>query len=303
MDNIGLQVMDLSKSYGSFRAVDHISFTVRQGDVFGFLGPNGAGKSTTIRMILSLIRPDSGDILINGFSVLRERNKALRHMGALVEEPAFYKHLSARKNLELLARMEGIPFTRIDTVLDNVSLLDRADDKVKAFSHGMKQRLGIAQALLNKPEILVLDEPTSGLDPEHMKEVRDLIRDLSGQGMTIFLSSHLLYEVEKVCTSMAIVNHGKLVITGSVSELLGAESDIKLEIVADPVNKAQKVLQGLEFVREISTTGTTLFCTTTKPHLPAINATLVDRDIAVMSFNPRTSLEDYYLSMTGEQEK
>ncbi len=300
MADIGLEVSNLSKSYGSFQAVEDISFTVKKGEVFGFLGPNGAGKSTTIRMILSLIRPDHGDIMINGHSVLRDRNLALRHMGALVEEPAFYKHLSARKNLEMLARMEQIPFTRVDAVLESVSLLDRADDKVKAYSHGMKQRLGIAQALLKEPEILVLDEPTSGLDPEHMKEVRDLIRSLSARGMTIFLSSHLLYEVEKVCTAMAIVNRGKLVVSGSVSELLGAESEIKLEIVADPAAKAVSVLEKLDYVANISQTGTIIQCTTTKPFLSAINKTLVDSEVAVESFYPRTSLEDFYLSMTGE---
>lgn len=292
-----LQISNLSKSYRAFTAVDDLSFSVDKGEVFGFLGPNGAGKSTTIRMILSLITPDSGDVLFHGDSLIG-KNKVLRNIGALVEDADFYENLSARTNLKLLAKIEKIAEKRVDAVLDIVGLADRGRDKVKAYSHGMKQRLGIAQALLNQPKLLILDEPTSGLDPRGMKEIRELIRELSGEGMTIMLSSHLLSEVEKVCTSLAIINRGKLVKSGTIAEL-AKESDLFItEIRATPLKDAVNILQ--EEYESVETDRHALKVRLREDELPRLNRLLVESGIDVSAIIPRSSLEDYFLSITEQ---
>lgn len=295
-----LDIQHVSKSFGTLQAVNQLSFQVREGDVFGFLGPNGAGKSTTIRMMLNLIRPDTGDIRIAGQSVIKRHNQALVQIGALVEEPDFYKHLSARKNLEMLARMENVDKKKVDEVLERVGLDDRADDKVKAYSHGMKQRLGIAQALLKAPKLLVLDEPTSGLDPKRMKQIRDLIQDLKGQGITIFLSSHLLYEVEMVCSSVAIINHGQLKITGSLHDLMNDGRGLSLSITVDDIDAAKKILSERNDIRDLTATREELLLWTDRESLADINRVLVQHNISVTRFWPRTSLEEYYLSVISE---
>ncbi|PLX28327.1 MAG: bacitracin ABC transporter ATP-binding protein, partial [Ignavibacteria bacterium] len=214
-----LRTTSLSKRFGKRLAVDDLNLEVQRGDVFGFLGPNGAGKSTTIRMVLSLIAPSSGSVELFGSDVSKDRS-VLARVGGLVERPDFYLYLSARKNLEIVSALYGdIDHERINEVLRIVGLADRAGDRVKAYSHGMKQRLGIAQALLPNPELLILDEPTNGLDPQGMKEVRELIRQLNEEkGMTIFLSSHLLHEIEQVASRMCILHHGQLVVQGRVGE-------------------------------------------------------------------------------------
>jgi ABC-2 type transport system ATP-binding protein len=294
-----LEISNLSKSYRAFTAVDDLSFSVEKGEVFGFLGPNGAGKSTTIRMILSLIKPDRGDVLFHGDSLIG-KNKVLRNIGALVEDADFYENLSARTNLKLLARIERIPENRVDEVIDIVGLAGRGDDKVKAYSHGMKQRLGIAQALLNQPKLLILDEPTSGLDPRGMKEIRELIRELSGEGMTIMLSSHLLAEVEKVCTSLAIINRGKLVKSGKIAEL-ATESDLFItEIRATPLEEAWNILrkqyENLERSQDV------LKVRLQEDEVPGLNRLLVESGVDVSAIIPRSSLEDYFLSITEQAE-
>lgn len=292
-----LQISNLTKSYRSFTAVSDLSFKLEKGDVFGFLGPNGAGKSTTIRMILSLIKPDRGDVLFHGKSLLGN-NKVLKEIGALVEDADFYENLSARTNLKLLARIERISEKRVDEVLDIVGLADRGRDKVKAYSHGMKQRLGIAQALLNQPKLLILDEPTSGLDPRGMKEIRELIRELSGEGMTIMLSSHLLSEVEKVCTSLAIINRGKLVKSGNIAELT-KESDIFVtEIRATPLKDAENILQ--KKYESVEIDQNVLKVRLREDELPGLNRLLVESGIDVSAIIPRSSLEDYFLSITEQ---
>ena len=214
------------------RAVDGLDMEVCRGDVFGFLGPNGAGKTTVIRLVLGLIHPTSGYAEVCGHRVPGELQGALRHVGGFVDDPTFYPLMSARRNLRLLGSMTGpVSEERIDEVLEIVALSERAETRVGGFSHGMKQRLGIAQALLHSPELIVLDEPTSGLDPRGMKDVRELIRELGAAGTTVFLSSHLLHEVEQVCTRAVIINRGKVVVQGPVSELR-------------PQNDAVKVLTG-----------------------------------------------------------
>ncbi|MFQ6613832.1 MAG: ATP-binding cassette domain-containing protein, partial [Fidelibacterota bacterium] len=297
-----LDIRNLTKSFKNRRAVDDLSFTVQKGTVFGFLGPNGAGKSTTIRIMVSLLKPDSGDILVFGQSIAAYRNKVLKKVGALIERPDFYLNLSARQNLNMLAGMEAIPRKQVDEVLNIVALQDRAEDRVKTYSHGMKQRLGIAQALLGHPELLVLDEPTNGLDPQGMKEIRDLVRDLAGRGMTIFLSSHLLDEVEKVCTSMAIINRGRLVTSGTVREVMDQTQQRIVVLEVDPVEKARTLLAGRKDCREITSEGSFLQFQADPDDLPVINRALVNAHIDVRAMVPRHSLEDVFLALTGSPE-
>jgi len=302
MINTILRIHNLSKSFKTIKAVENLSFDVHTSEIFGFLGPNGAGKSTTIRMALGLIKPDAGDVEIFGKSVTQYRNGALHGVGALIEDAAFYKNLSARKNLEILARLGGGSGKRINEVLEIVRLLPRAESKVKTYSHGMKQRLGIAQALLHDPRLLILDEPTTGLDPQGMKEVRELIIQLAEEGITIFLSSHLLHEVEQTCTAMAILNRGQLVAAGSVNQLL-AETDLfRTEIRARPVDKAKKVLEGLDFITQLSVEDKVIKTAVAPTDLSKVTKALVENGIAVDAIVPRTSLEDYFLSLTGENE-
>ena len=222
MSDTVLRTIDLTKRFKNRVAVDHLNIEVRQGDIFGFLGPNGAGKSTTIRMILHLVFPTEGDVEIFGTSLAKARHRALEKVGAVVERPAFYGHLSALRNLEILGGLQK-PVTRrrIMENLERVGLADRADDPVRTYSHGMNQRLGLALILLNDPQMVILDEPTTGLDPQGMKEIRELILELARErGVTVFLSSHLLYEVELIATQMAIIHQGRLRVEGSVQDLL-----------------------------------------------------------------------------------
>ncbi len=298
MVDVVFQTRSLTKRFGNRIAVHDCNLEIYSGDIFGFLGPNGAGKSTTIRMALTLIRPTRGDVFIFGENVRMKRN-VLRRVGALVEKPDFYNYLSGRKNLETVAALYGgVAPGRIDDVLDMVGLLERGQDKVKAYSHGMKQRLGIAQALLSDPDLLILDEPTNGLDPKGMKEVRELILRLNqDHGKTIFLSSHLLYEVEMVATRMAIIHRGELIIQGTVRELLD-ERSVTLRISAEPVEKASTILQSLDGIDDVVVERNIIHCSVRDRPLSEINATLVNNGIAVSMFAPKRSLEDYFLSLT-----
>jgi len=300
MSEVILSIKNLSKSFGKRKAVDSLSFDIQEGEIFGFLGPNGAGKSTAIRSMLALIKPDSGDIEIFTKSVRKFKNSALCGVGALVERPDFYEYLSAFRNLSLLAKMDNIPPKRINEVLKIVGLSERRADKVKTFSQGMKQRLGIAQALLSNPKLLILDEPTNGLDPRGMKEVRDLIRKLAQEGITILISSHLLHEVEQVCTTMAIINLGKLVKIGSVQNLLNETDTFITEIKAEPIEKTRIVLTSLEYISNIIESDGMFKVRITNKDLKQLTRDLVKADIDVSAIIPRTSLEDYFLSLTGD---
>jgi len=243
-----LSTHGLTKDFKNLRAVDDLSISVCKGDVFGFLGPNGCGKTTTIRMIFGLIYPTAGYAQVLDHKVPSDRQRALRHLGGFVDDPMFYGNMSARRNLRMLGKMNGeVSEERISEVLGMVGLLERGDSKAGSFSHGMRQRLGIALALIHNPDVIVLDEPTSGLDPQGMKDVRELIRQLGGAGITVFLSSHLLHEVELVCNRAVILNRGRVIVQGPVSELR-------------PASHAVKVLTGnqgqaLEIVRAMATPG------------------------------------------------
>src|SRR5438477_6681741 len=219
-----LQTEQLTKKYRRRLVVDRLSLTVERGDIFGFLGQNGAGKSTTIRMILGLVRPTSGRVSILGYDMSRQPLRALKRIGAIIEAPAFYENFSGRQNLRMLAAMSGgAERQRIEMALEIVGLRERARDPVRVYSHGMRQRLGIAQALLPNPEFIILDEPTDGLDPQGIREVRLLIRRLRDElGLTVLLSSHLLYEVEQICNRVAIIDRGRMLYQGTIEKLISA---------------------------------------------------------------------------------
>ena len=296
-----IEIKDLSKSFGSFKAVDNLSLTVNQGDIYGFLGPNGAGKSTTIRMMMSLIQPSSGYINIFGMPLSQHRSSIARRIGAIVEKPDFYLYLTAAKNLEILGKLSGANVSKksIDAILDTVGLLDRASSKVKTFSYGMKQRLGIAQALLHNPDLIVLDEPTNGLDPVGVKEIRELILSLSReQNKTIFLSSHILSEVEIIATNMVIINKGCTIVEGNVQELLN-KGLLKVNFMIDKPKQALECLNTSRFnSSNIVITDTAITIETEQSFISDINSLLVENDIKVEGIQSTRSLEEYFLSIT-----
>lgn len=298
-----IEVKDLSKQFKELKAVDNLNLNVYRGDVFGFLGPNGAGKSTTIRMLLSLIRPNQGTIKIFGKSLTEHRIDILKNIGAIVEKPDFYRNLSAFKNLEILGRISGkeISKKRIMEMLEIVGLEKRAQSKVKTYSHGMKQRLGIAQALLHDPELIILDEPTTGLDPQGMKEIRDLILKLSkDENKTIFLSSHILYEVELVANRMIIINKGMTKVEGYVQDLLKSNL-LKVTFEVDDVNLSLEIIKETTWRSKLesSAEGKLIFnLDNEEVHL--LNKILVENNIKVNAVIPTRSLEDYFLKITDE---
>ena len=294
-----LKTSGLSKRFGTRWAARDLNLEVHRGDVFGFLGPNGAGKSTTIRMILTLLRPTAGSIEIFGKDLHKNRRSVLSRVCGIVEKPDFYLYLSAHKNLEIFGSMtRRVPRDEIMEALDVVGLKSRAFEKVKTFSHGMKQRLGIAQALLTKPELIILDEPTSGLDPQGMKEVRELIRRLSLESeMTVFLSSHLLSEVELVATRMAVINRGELIVQGSVSELLEKET-MEYSIQVSPLDAAINLIGKLPWIEILSAENSRIEVRVNPGHSSELNRLLVTNHIEVSSFYPHRTLEDFFLKIT-----
>lgn len=290
----------LTKRFKTITAVEDLNLSVSRGDIFGFLGPNGAGKSTTIRMMLGLIKPTMGEIKIFNRSPEKDREFTLKKIGALVEEPSFYDYLSARRNLEIFSTLthRHLDHREIDRVLEIVALIPRADDKVKTFSHGMKQRLGIAQALLGRPELIILDEPTAGLDPKGMREIRRLIIQLAHQGLTVFLSSHLLHEVEQMCHNMAIINKGKLIVQGGVEQLLKSENDL-VSVKVDRSKEAADLLKTKDWIRSVELTKGDLRVETDGQNIPAVTELLVRSGFHVFAIQPHRSLEDYFLSILG----
>ncbi|GIK60403.1 MAG: ABC transporter ATP-binding protein [Ignavibacteriota bacterium] len=297
-----IQISSLSKRFKDLLAVDELELHVNRGDVFGFLGPNGAGKSTTIRMMLSLVSPTSGTINIFGKSLLENRKEILTNIGAIVEKPDFYQYLPAIKNLEILAKISGkeVSSKRIIELLDLVGLKDRAKSKVKTYSHGMKQRLGIAQALLHDPELIVLDEPTTGLDPQGMKEIRDLILRLSkDENKTIFLSSHILSEIELVANRMIIINKGKKIVEGEVSNLLNSNK-VKVTVEVENIVTVKNILETTKWLNQIeSISANKININLEQNEIPLLNKFLVENGIMVNALVPVRSLEDYFLNITS----
>lgn len=301
-----LKTNNLSKRFKHRLVVSDLNLEVEKGQIFGFLGPNGAGKSTTIRMLLSLIAPTSGNFELFGGDWKTQGKKVYSKVGALVEAPDFYLYLSAERNLKILGELNGwMSRNRIYEVLDIVRLKDRARDKVKSFSHGMRQRLGIAQAIMCKPELIILDEPTSGLDPEGIKEIRDLIVSLSKDlECTVFLSSHILHEIEQVCTHMGIIDHGKLIVQGEVQNLLRETDFFVTEVSTDKPQQALNLLQSEPWVKKVALSDEILKVHLSAECRPKLAECLIRNKIRVSSIIPRTSLEDYYLSLVkSESEK
>ena len=301
-----IEVRGLTKSYGSFKAVDQLDLDVYRGDVFGFLGPYGAGKSTTIRMLLTLIKPDGGDIRIFGKELHEHRSSILSRIGCIVEKPDFYKFLSARKNLEVLAQYNKVRLskTKIDELLEFVGLKGRGDDAVKGYSHGMKQRLGLAQALLHDPDLIILDEPTTGLDPQGIIDIRNLILYLSKEkGKTIFLSSHILHELELVASRMAILNKGKMVLQGSLTELLH-DSDRVVEVRVEHPEMVYNLLANTEFDKmRLGYTVSHVQLQLGLPQIPLLLNWMVANNISVFGVESRRQLEDLFLKLTESAER
>ena len=294
-----IETNDLGKRYGErIVAVDGLNLEVRRGEVYGFLGPNGAGKTTTLRILLGLIRPTTGRALVLGAAP--GTSEALARLGSLIETPTFYPYLSGRDNLRVLARYARVPEARIARVLEEVDLAGRAGDRFRTYSLGMKQRLGIAAALLKDPELLILDEPTNGMDPVGIAEMRPFIRSLAQGDRTVLLSSHLMGEVEQVCDRVGVISHGRLVGEGTVDELRGREG---LWLRAEPLGEAERLLGSLRGVEEVARDDDGLRIAAEPAAASEINRALVEAGIAVSELRPeRASLEKVFLELTNEEE-
>ena len=295
-----IRVSNLSKKFKEVKAVEDLSFTVNEGDVYGFLGQNGAGKSTTIRMLLTLVRPTHGEISIFGKDLFSYRTSILKQVGAIIEKPDMYKFLSAYDNLAIFARMSGIKPTKrfLLQQLQLVGLEERAFSKVRTFSQGMKQRLGIAVALVHDPQLIMLDEPTNGLDPQGIADMRNLILNLSRErGKTILVSSHLLSEIELVANRMLIIHKGKKMVEGKVSELLDPSRSV-IHVETDNDSAAKEKLLRSKWGHFVQADSTGLRLTMNKEDVPKLISDMVSMEVKLLSINPMNSLEDFFLSLT-----
>ncbi|NDC78238.1 MAG: ABC transporter ATP-binding protein [Chitinophagia bacterium] len=295
-----IEVAGLGKVYGSLVAVDDLSFSVRRGDVYGFLGQNGAGKSTTIRMLLTLIRPTSGSIRMFGMDISRHRSEILARVGAVIEKPDLYGYLTGRENLRILARLSGCRDRKaIDRVLDTVGLAARADDRVRTYSQGMRQRLGIACALVHDPELVILDEPTNGLDPQGIADIRNLILRLSREGGKTFLvSSHLLSEMELIANRMVIIDKGRKVVEGECRTLLDPERQVvHLETMDDVQTRVRLARSRWAAHIEDDPQGR-IRLSLDRADVPQLVRELSDMDVQILALRPFNRLEDYFLSLT-----
>ena len=294
-----IEARGLVKRYGEIVAVDHVDLTVERGDVFGYLGPNGAGKTTSLRMLLGLIRPTEGSARLFGRDPLYDGARALDGVAGFVEGPRFYPYLSGRKNLRLLADLDGgDPPSRIDEVLEIVELRERAKDKVGGYSHGMRQRLGIAASLLRAPQLLLLDEPTTGLDPAGMRDMRDLVKRLASEGITILLSSHILAEVEELCNRVAIIRRGSVIYEGLLDELLQSAAGGYRVRTTDP-DRAYSLLLAQRGV-EVARVDGQVRVQADDDALAAATIALGRAGIGITELVPvTTSLEELFLTMTG----
>ncbi len=293
-----LEAVGLVKRYRDLAAVDGVDLTVRRGDVYGFLGPNGAGKSTTIRMLLGLIRPTEGTVRLLGRDRADHGVRALDGVAGFVDQPAFYPYLSARENLRLLAALDRRRDPPLDAVLETVDLERRGGDRVGTFSTGMRQRLAIAAALLREPELLILDEPTTGLDPGGVREVRDLIRALHARGITIFLSSHLLSEVEQLCNRVAVVARGRVVAEGGLAELAGGDGHHTLRVTDRAA--AARVVASLDAVASVDDPGAgdTLRIVCDPDRVGDVAPALVAAGVGLLALVPRqNALEERFLEL------
>lgn len=298
-----LRVQGLSKNFGDIRAVENLSFSMEEGKVYGFLGQNGAGKSTTIRMLLTLIEPSAGSIEIFGMDLRKHRNEILRQTGAIIEKPDLYKYLTATENLSLFARLSRYRATnrQIMEQLEMVGLADRANSKVRTYSQGMKQRLGLACALIHQPRLIILDEPTNGLDPQGIADMRRMIVHLSReQGKSILVSSHLLSEMEVVADAMLIIHKGKKIVEGTVRDLLDP-GEVNVELVADDTLAAMQMIRDSEW-KDCLLEGPAgpIRLHMKKEDIPLLNKRLVETGIGISGLRAINTLEAYFLSQTRE---
>jgi|SRR5579859_3522401 len=294
-----VETHSLTKRYGSgVLAVDSVDMSVRRGEVYGFLGPNGAGKTTTLRMLVGLIKPTSGTATVAGHAP--GRPDSLARIGALIEGPGFYPYLSGRENLKVVAELASVPLRRVDEVLDIVELSSRAGRKFGTYSTGMKQRLGVAAALLKDPDLLILDEPTNGLDPQGMAEMRKLIRDIGQGDRTVLVSSHLLGEVEQICDRVGVISGGHLVKQSTVRELIGEEGVL---VRAQPMDAAHELLTRMFGPQVVSLRDGALHLDTRPDRSLEINRVLTSAGVGVSELRPyERSLEEVFFQLTGEKQ-
>lgn len=301
-----IEVINLTKDFGKeIKAVNDLSFSVSAGQVYGFLGQNGAGKSTTIRMLLTLVRPTSGNIRIFGMDLAHHRKEILRQVGAIIERPDLYKYLTALENLRIFAAMSGItvPEKKLMEQLEMVGLAARAHSKVKAYSQGMKQRLGIATALVHDPQLIILDEPTNGLDPQGIADIRNLILHLSKElKKTVVVSSHLLNEMELIADSMLIIDKGKKIVEGKVNELFDPAETIVEIRTAQNDSAFSQLQQSVLQKKLVGKKNDQILMKLHRSELSVVLKNLIQMEIEVISFHSRNSLEDYFLSLTSGQQ-
>ncbi len=296
-----IQVNSLSKQFTEVKAVNDLSFSVQKGEVYGFLGQNGAGKSTTIRMLLTLVAPTHGSIHIFGKDIQAHRKEILQRVGAIIEKPDLYKYLTALQNIQIIAKLSGVHSTQKQLMqqLEKVGIGERANSKVKTFSQGMKQRLGVACALVHNPELIILDEPTNGLDPQGIADVRNLILHLSREERkTIFVSSHLLSEIELVADSMLIIDQGRKIAEGKVADLLNPAATL-VEIETMNNDETRNSLQQSQW-SGLMQASDKIVLKMHRKDIPHLTKFLVERNVEVLAIQPKHSLEDYFLSLTTE---
>jgi len=298
-----LEVRGLTKRFGSITAVDNLDMTIRRGEVLGFLGPNGSGKSTTVSMILGLVTPTEGSVHIMGEPLAENPSLVSRHVGAIIENPAFYPYLTGRDNLRAQAMLVGgVPESRIDELIKLVNMEGRADGKYKTFSLGMKQRIGIASTLLTNPSLVILDEPTNGLDPAGQREIRSIIPRMAEEGHSVLLASHMLHEVEQVSDQVVIIRRGKKITEGSVDDLLHRNGFIEVRVAESEQEQAAKIIRGLPAVEHVTVEPTRLVVVASDMCGSAINRSLAEAGIYASEIAvKRSSLEDLFLELTEEE--
>ncbi len=295
-----LEMRNISKHFGKRKVLSNVSLTVNEGEILGFLGPNGAGKTTAIKIMLGLLNADGGEVIINGYSIKNDFENALKKVGGIIESPDMYNYMTGYENLMLCARMHGLGRERVLEVAEQVKLAGRLNDKVKKYSLGMRQRLGVAQAIINKPNLLVLDEPTNGLDPVGIKELRDMLRDFARCGAAVFVSSHLLAEMELMCDTLCIIEEGVVIAQKSLTDFItekDKEDRLNYTLSVGDIDKAVAILSGNGF--EISVSDSLLHTLVTKEKAAAMAKLLSLNDVDLYSMTAeQKTLEDAFLQAT-----
>lgn len=303
--NLIIETSNLGKRFGDKEVVSNLNLQVKKGDVYGFLGPNGSGKTTTIRMLLGLIHPSQGSAMLNGYDIKTDLNRAIRGVGAVVESPVFYDYLSGRDNLRLMANLvPGVSEKRIEEVLELAGMADRADGPAGTYSTGMRQRMGIARALLNYPSLVILDEPTNGLDPRGMIEIRETIQELNREeGITFFISSHLLHEVEQTCNRVGVLREGKLLVEGLVNDLIDSGHEVVEITAVERTAEVARLLTPLEYVSRVDISDSRVTARIEKGSSSRLNRYLMNKGIEVAYLAPqKSSLEKYFIELTERGE-